>query len=162
MFPTALPRAGASVRAFALLILLPALALAADVRVPETVTESHTSKTNAMKTGTLATSATTADQVVLTYTVTAGKTFYLAYMGVNGRLTTFAATATLFGACSLESPAGTKLVTTMLAGAGIGDRDWLPFIEPVPIAAGVVIRIVCTPAAATAMTWQANFGGFER
>jgi hypothetical protein len=51
-------------------------------------------KTLVMKTGTLATSATTADQVILTYTVTSGKIFYLTYLDVNARLTTFAATAT--------------------------------------------------------------------
>jgi hypothetical protein len=119
-------------------------------------------KTLVMKTGTLATSATTADQVILTYTVTAGKTFYLEYLSANARLTTFAATATLFGDASLESPAGTKLHTTMVAGSGIGDRDYLPFSEPIPIAGGTVIRVVCTPAAATAMTWRANFGGYEK
>lgn len=115
-----------------------------------------------MKTGTLATSATTADQVCLTYTVTAGKTLYVEYVAANARLTTFAATATLFGEASLESPAATKLLTTMLAGPGIGDRDCLPFVEPQPIAAGTVVRVVVTPAASTAMTWRCNFGGYEK
>lgn len=119
-------------------------------------------KTNVGKTGTLATSAVTADQVVVTYTVTAGKTFYLQWFACNGRLTTFAATATLFGDCSIETPSGTKLVTTMLAGPGIGDRDWLVISEPLPVAAGTVIRVVVTPSATTAMTWRANFGGFEK
>lgn len=119
-------------------------------------------KTNIGKPGTLATSAATADQVVVTYTVTAGKTFYLSWFACNARLTTFAATATLFGTCSLESPAGTKLLTTIIAGPGIGDRDYLPLPEPIPIAAGVVVRIVTTPAAATAMTWQGNMGGYEK
>lgn len=121
-----------------------------------------TGKTNVGQTGTLASSAATADQVIRTYTVTAGKTFYLCWLAVNARLTTFAATATNFGEASLESPAGTKLLTTMIAGSGIGDRDYLVFTEPVPIAAGTVIRMVCTPAAATAMTWRANFGGYEK
>ncbi len=34
--------------------------------------------------------------------------------------------------------------------------------EPVPIAAGTVIRLVVTPAANTSMSWFANFGGYER
>lgn len=119
-------------------------------------------KTNVMQTGTLVTTAVTADQVVKTYTVTAGKTLFLLYVSVNGRLTTFAATATNFGECSLESPAGTKLLTTMLAGSGIGDRDYLPFNEGVPIAAGTVVRLVCTPTAVTSMTWRGNFGGYEK
>lgn len=119
-------------------------------------------KTNVMKTGTLVTTATTADQVILTYTVTAGKTFYLEYFSSNARLTTFAATATYFGLTSLESPAATKLVSTMIAGSGLGDRDYLPFTEPIPIAAGTVIRIVTTPSAVTSMTWQGNLGGYEK
>jgi hypothetical protein len=119
-------------------------------------------KTVVMQTGTLASSATTADQVVKTYTVTAGKTFYLGYVDTEARLTTFAATATNFGACSLESPAGTKLYTQMYAGPGVSGQNILIFEEPQPIAGGVVIRIVCTPSANTAMTWMGNFGGYER
>lgn len=119
-------------------------------------------KTITMKTGALATTAVTADAVILTYTVTSGKTFYLTYFMCNSRLTTFAATATYFGTCSLESPAGTKLLTTMLAGSGIADRASVPFTEPIPIAAGTVIRVVTTPSAATAFTWTANFGGYEK
>jgi hypothetical protein len=121
-----------------------------------------TGKTNVGKPGTLATSATTADQVVVTYTVTAGKTFYVEWFSCNSRLTTFAATATLFGTCSLETPAGTKLITDTLAGPGIGDRDVYQFSEPLPIAAGAVIRVVTTPAAVTAMTWVGNIGGYEK
>lgn len=148
-------------RAWILPLLFPVLAQAAVL--PADVAEGwQVGKTVVMKTGSLATTAVTADQVILTYTVTAGKTFYLEYFACNGRLTTFAATATHFGNCSIESPAGTKLVTTMISGSGIGDRDWLPFVEPIPIAAGTVIRIVTTPSATTAFTWQGNLGGYER
>lgn len=124
---------------------------------------SLTGKTVVMKTGALASSATTADQVVLTYTVTSGKTFYLEYVHVTARLTTFAATATNFGNASLESPAGTKMATAMIANAGAINPPYeISFNEPLPFAAGTVIRVVCTPAAATAFTWQASFGGYER
>jgi hypothetical protein len=119
-------------------------------------------KTIVMQSGSLASAATTADQVVKTYTVTGGKTFFLEYADTEARLTTFAATATNFGNCSLESPAGTKLYTQMYAGPGVSGQNILNFSEPQPIASGVVIRIVCTPAAATAMTWIGNFGGYER
>jgi hypothetical protein len=119
-------------------------------------------KTNVMKTGTLASSATTADQVILTYTVTSGKTFYLEYLDFWARLTTFAATATLFGAVSLETPSGTKVYTMEVAHAGNNGNYLVQFPEPIPVAAGVVIRVVCTPAAATAFTWRANFGGYEK
>ena len=72
------------------------------------------------------------------------------------------ATATFFGTASLESPAGTKLVTLMHAGTGITILPQMDFTEPVPIVSGVVIRVVCTPSSTTSYTWQANFGGYER
>lgn len=120
-------------------------------------------KTVQMKTGSLVTTAVTADQVILTFTVTAGKTFYLQYISVNCRLTTFATTATNFGTYSLESPSGTKLFTGSMMAAGDRNPDTLFFAEPIPIATqGVVIRLVCTPSAATSFTWFGSFGGYER
>jgi hypothetical protein len=120
------------------------------------------SKTNQNKTGNLVTTATTVDQVILTFTVTAGKTFYLQYLAVNCRLTTFATTATLFGAYSLETPSGTKVITQDLMAAGARNPDFYEFAEPIPIPASTVVRVVCTPAAVTSMTWKASFGGYER
>jgi hypothetical protein len=119
-------------------------------------------KTNVMRTGSLASSAATADQVIMTYTVSAGKTFYLQYVGFNVRLTTFLGTATLFGTISLESPAGTKLITEEIYQAGQYPACIYNFDEPIPIPAGTVIRVVCTPSAVTGFTWRANFGGYER
>jgi hypothetical protein len=119
-------------------------------------------KANVLKTGTLATSAVTADQVVLTYTVTTGKTFYLEYFDFIARLTTYAATATLFGTISLETPSGTKVYTTELFHAGAMSPVQITFSEPVAVPSAAVIRVVCTPAAVTAMTWRANFGGYEK
>lgn len=120
-------------------------------------------KTNVLKTGQLVTTATTADQVILTYTVTAAKTFYLEYFQVEARVTTLPGNnnPVVIGAVSLETPSGTKVITHQ----AIHPNYYLPgykFSEPVPIATGVVIRVVCTPAAATSVTWQANFGGYER
>src|SRR5262245_3859031 len=124
---------------------------------------SATGKTNQLKTGSLVTTATTADQVILTFTVTSGKTFYLQYVNVTARLTTFAATATNFGNASLESPASTKLATAIIANAGVINPPYaIEFPEPIPIAAGTVVRVVCTPATTTSYTWQASFGGYER
>ena len=119
-------------------------------------------KVNVMQTGTLVTTSVTANQVILTYTVTAGKTFYLTYFDFVARLTTFAATATNFGAVSLESPAATKLYTSGFFAAGAAEARQITFSEPVPIAAGVVIRIVVTPSATTSFTWFANLGGYEK
>ena len=123
----------------------------------------NTAKTNVLKTGTLTTTAVTADQVVLTYTVTAGKTFYLQYVRFDTRLTTLPGNNNPIdmGSISLETPSGTKVITHEM----IHPNYVLPpleLAEPIPIAAGVVIRVVCTPAAATSTIWRANFGGYEK
>jgi len=114
--------------------------------------------------GNLVTTAVTADQVIQTYTITVGKMFYLEYVMMMARLTTYASTATLFGMCSLESPAGTKLFTLdMAAPAGVTNFPNIAFLsEPIPFAGGTVIRMVCTPAAATSFTWKTDFGGYEK
>ncbi len=127
------------------------------------VTIDRTGRILAMKTGTLVTTAVTADQVILTYTVTVGKTFWLEYYAYDVRLTVLSATASILGTVSLEAPAGTKLFTsteTNPTTSQTGMRT-LTFSEPLPIASGTVIRVVCTPAAATSMTWVVNFGGYE-
>jgi hypothetical protein len=127
---------------------------------PIPVSQSPLSVTKVMQTGSLVTTAVTANQVILTYTVTTGKTLYLQYLKIDTRLTTFAATATNFGFASLESPAGTKLITQMQSGAGITLHPPYTF-DNIPIPSGTVIRVVCTPAATTSYTWQVNFGGYE-
>lgn len=117
--------------------------------------------TNACTSGTLASSANTADQVIATYTVPTGKTFFLGTLLANVRLTTFATTATNFGTISLMVN-GSKIVTfTVVAGPGVLNSPL--FLEPgwaLTFAAGDVIKIVCTPSAATAMTWDGSLIGF--
>jgi hypothetical protein len=126
--------------------------------------QTATGGANVLKTGVLVTTAVTADQVVLTYTVTALKTFYLAYLVMYGRLTVVAATASILGAISLETPSGTKVITLDDNNPTTSEVEFNPitFSQPIPIAAGIVIRVVVTPAAATSMTWRANFGGYEK
>lgn len=123
-----------------------------------------TGKVNILKTGSLTTTATTADQVILTYTVTSGKIFYVEYLMIQARLTTLSATASILGAASLETPSGTKGFTATFTNPTTSQMQpyILTFVEPIPIAAGVVIRVVCAPAAATPMLWIANFGGYEK
>jgi hypothetical protein len=124
-----------------------------------------TSKTNVLKTGSLTTTAVTADQVVLTYTVTGGKTFYLEYFCVQSRLTAVSATASILGAASLETPSGTKVFTETFVNAttsAIDRFNCLVFAEPIPVAAAAVVRVVTTPAATTSMLWIGNFGGYEK
>lgn len=121
-----------------------------------------TGKTNIGKTGSLVSTATTADQVILTYTVTTGKTLYLLGWDVAVRLTTIGTTATTFGTASLENPSGTKLNTRILAGPGVvSPPSQITLPEPWAISSATVIRIVCTPAAATSYTWQGNLWGYE-
>jgi hypothetical protein len=140
-----------------------AVALASD-QGAISISHALTGATNIFKTGTITTAAATADQVVLTYTVTAGKTFYLQYVVMYGRLTTPAATASILGAISLETPSGTKAITFDDMNPTTSELEFNPltFSEPIPIAAGTVIRIVVTPAAVTSMLWRGNFGGYEK
>lgn len=120
-------------------------------------------KTNQLKTGSLTTTATTADQVILTYTVTTNKTFYVQYASIQARLTTMAVAQSILGAASIETPSGTKVLTASFVNTTAGDTYPViyTFSEPIPVASGVVIRMVCTPAAATSMLWIGNFGGYE-
>jgi hypothetical protein len=129
-----------------------------------TVEDYATGKTAVMKTGTLVTTATTADQVVLTYTVTSGKTFYLLYYAYDVRLTAISATASILGTVSVETPSGTKVITTSEVNPTTSETSavTLSLPVPIPIASGTVIRIVCTPAATTSMTWLGNIGGYEK
>jgi hypothetical protein len=122
-----------------------------------------TGKTLVGKPGALTTAAVTADQVVVTYTVTAGKTLYLQEWSWSARLGTMAATATNFGTISLETPSGTKIFTDNLAsGNGATSPTVSAPSEPLAIAGGAVIRIVVTPASTTSMVWTANLIGYEK
>lgn len=112
--------------------------------------------------GSLVSTAVTADQVIKSYTVTAGKTFYLTGFDCVVRLTTFATTATNFGNFSLETPSGTKIYTSNIFHAGQCSPVQMTFSEPIPIAAAAVVRLVCTPSATTSFTWFGNIMGYEK
>jgi len=119
-------------------------------------------KTVVMKTGNISTTAVTANQVILTYTVTTGKTFYMQYFKCTANTEAAALTATEFGTCSLTI-GGTTEYTDFLHGAGannypIGEQ----FAESIPIASGTVVQLITTPSAATAFFWYGNFGGYEK
>jgi len=118
--------------------------------------------TNIFKTATFTTTATTADQVVLTYTVTAGKTFFLEYLALNSWLTSLPGNGNPIdlGSMSLESPSGTKIMTLEFFHPP-QPAQITTFNTPIPITAGTVIRVVTTPKSATSTDWQANFGGYE-
>jgi hypothetical protein len=116
------------------------------------------------KTGQLVSTATTADQVVVTHTVTASKLLMLSYVTIEGRLTAVSGTASILGDCSLEPPLGTKAITHTFTNPTTSEVDRVPYVfpDPIPLAAGSVVRVVCTPAAVTSMTWKASFGGYEK
>jgi hypothetical protein len=118
-------------------------------------------KVNKSKSGSLASSATTAAQTIVTYTVTSGKVLYLQYFDVGARLTTWANTATYYGTVSLVI-GGTTMWTQDLMNAGVSSPICIQLGEPIAVAASTVVSIVCTPAAATAYTWTANLGGYEK
>lgn len=127
--------------------------------VPVTLTGG--SRINEGVTGTLASSSTTANQVVAGIT-DASKSFHVVHWDISARLTTYATTATLFGECSLESPAGTKLSTVQIANAGDARPVSQSFSVPIIIPVNTVVRVVCTPAATTAFTWRANIIGYAK
>ncbi len=123
-----------------------------------------TNRTNILKTGTLVTTAVTADQVVLTYTVTAGKTLYLQYWNLTAGLTVVPAnynTPIVYGNVSIETPSGTKVLTKRFLGPLQIVYDFT-LAEPILITGGTVVRVVCTPGITTSTTWVANLGGYEK
>jgi hypothetical protein len=122
-------------------------------------------KTVVMETGSLVTTAITANQVVLTRTVTTGKTFYLQYLEMTGRQTAPAGgTSVVLGTISLQLPSGTNVISDSMVGGGstVTEQRVYTFSEPIPVTSATVIRVVVTPASTTSFTWFANFGGYEK
>jgi hypothetical protein len=121
-------------------------------------------KTAVLKTGQLTTTAVT--QVTpLTYTVTAGKTFYLEYLDFVGRLTVPSATASVLGTVIVQIGGVTVYTGTFVnpTTSDCGSQAVrLMFTEPIPIATATALAILATPAAVTSMLWTANFGGYEK
>jgi hypothetical protein len=120
-------------------------------------------KTVVMKTGTLTTAAVTANQIVLAYTVTVLKIFYLEYVHMDGFETTLPGNSNpiSLGTISLELPSGNKVISVDYFHPP-NKAAVFTFAEPVPVLAGTVIRVVVTPIIATSIIWRANFGGYEK
>ena|ERR1700676_792801 len=119
-------------------------------------------KTNVLKTGALVTTAVTANQVVLTYTVTAAKIFFVQYLTLAGYETAQPGNA---------NPIDLGLISLQISGVTDISVEFfhpkaadfiLTWAEPLPIVAGTVVRVVVTPVIATSITWRGNFGGYER
>ena len=111
------------------------------------------------------TTAVTANQTVLSYTVTAGKALFLEYIDLQARLTAISATASILGTFIIQI-GGVTVYTGTFVNPTTSDQGSqairLMIPEPIPVSAGVVIAFLTTPAAATSMLWTANFGGYEK
>lgn len=114
--------------------------------------------------GTVTTTATTADQVIATYTVTVLKKLYIQHVDIGAHLSTLTTTPTLLGKVSLEVPSGTKRCSWNVVQGADGKVDFinLDFSDPFPLNSGLVVRLVVTPAITTSTVWDANILGFER
>ena len=123
-----------------------------------------TTATNGWSTGTLSTSTTTADQTIVSYTVPNGKTLLLNGADVSciatGILGNILALVTVqnLGLTSLVID-GTKIWTGQLAGL-TQDRDRTQSVaNPIPVPAGLIVKIVCTPGITTLLRWIGNIEG---
>lgn len=123
----------------------------------------NTGKTNILKTAVLVTTATTANQAILSYTVTNGKTLFLQLATLIAGLTAASATGSLLGTVQITI-GGTVVYTTDFRNPTISmtEREQLVFAEPIPIAAAVPIVVQVTPSAVTSMRWVANLSGYEK
>lgn len=117
---------------------------------------------NVYKSGTLASTAATANQVIVTYTVTTGKSLFLTAISANVRLTTAAATPAAFGTASFQVNGVSVVTFTAVAGAGVAQIINLGPCQPLAFASGDVVQLVCTPSATTPFTWDGAFIGFEQ
>ena len=103
-------------------------------------------KLNVNKTGALTSTAVTAAQAVLTYTVTAGKTLYITGIELEAKLSVISALAVALGTASL-SIGGVLQNTFNLMNMTTAkvDRVFMTFSEPIAITAATVVSIICTP-----------------
>ena len=140
------------------------LAVASDGSIAVSVAGA-TLKTPVLKTGQLTTTAVTANQAILSYTVTAGKTLFLEYLDIQARLTAVSATASILGTVTV-SIAGVVVFTGEFVNPTTSDAGSqsirLMMGEPIPLAAGTTIVVQVTPAAVTSMRWTSNLGGYEK
>lgn len=132
-------------------------------QTPVPVTFSTAAATNILKTAAITTTSATAGQVILTYTVTAGKTFFLQYIAMGAYLSSQPGNSNPInlGTASMETPSGTIVVQSERFHPKISDFV-LTFPQAIPIASGVVIRVTADPSSTSSTVWEANFGGYER
>ncbi len=136
--------------------------LPTDVLTPATL-GSTLNKTRVMKTNAIATTTTTAEQVVLSHTVTTGKTFYLEAVSVEAYLSSASTVARRLGNVFLEEFSSSPIMMWGMWNntVSIVDRATHTFSEPVPFTSGNTLFAVCSPTSGTSTTWRVNFIGYE-
>jgi len=120
-----------------------------------------------LKTGQLTTTSTGANQVVLNYTVTSGKTLFLEYIDIQGRFTTLtpAPSAAVLGTVVIQLGGTTVYTGTFVNPTTLDSGSQairISISEPLPISAGTLVAFLVTPVLTTSMLWIANFGGYEK
>lgn len=120
------------------------------------------SKTIKMSAGNLVTSTATSNQIIVTYTVTTGKTFYIEEADCGVILDSAAATQTQFGTCSLTINGAVVWSQYMKGPGACSFQQPLIYSEPIFAASTQVVQWVTTPASTGNFLWTANFGGYEK
>ena len=115
---------------------------------------------NVFATGQLVSNTTTANQVIATYTVPAGRTLRLQGWDCTGRMSNGNNTFRFFGDVSLRV-GSSNLMTRSLTGGGVAETEFSLGSNPPEFPAGSVVTVVCTPAVNTSFTWNANLNGYE-
>ena len=112
---------------------------------------------------TLATTATTADQVILSVTLSATTTYKMFAIGCS--YTTYSATEANLGLARIQADLGSGWVQRFEQRFQNTDLDNNCGMSILPLGAGIAfasgddIRAICTPAATTSMRWPASFWG---
>lgn len=107
--------------------------------------------------------ATTTPTTIHSYTVTAGKTFYLEYVDMVCRFSTLSSTLADHGSLTLRI-GSSNVYQALMVNSTTGEvaHQLLTFSEPMPIAAGTTIQLNAIGADATSRIWRGCFGGYEK
>lgn len=112
---------------------------------------------------TLITTATTADQVILSVTLSVVTTYK--FFSIGSSYTTYSATEANLGLCRIQADLGAGWVQRLEQRYQNTDLDNNCGMTIISLGAGIAyaigddIRAICTPASTTSMRWPASFWG---
>ena len=106
----------------------------------------------------LITTATTTDQLVASYTVPAGHSFYLSYAEIEGFYSSWTSAVNNYGVAHL-SINGAHIHASRIAGQGT-DKTSITLSPSAKFASGTVIEWFVTPASTTSTEWYGNLAGY--